>query len=214
MLVTALRVAGSTNVTIQGLLDKYEETWQTCSSQIVTDETLVENTDTQKGGTVDSSKSITEFRFDAETKRWDIMRTRWYDFKGEDAQVPPDQYYRQMFDGERIYDSWNFEEGNPRNIVNNKIVISLDENDKGREVMSAYHNSAPLNGYLKGDEKPIIEILREADKIELRKDMEVIGGSECYVIEATGKHGEYTVWLDPQHGYNIAKAKVHNGCTD
>ena len=38
--------------------------------------------------------------------------------------------------------------------------------------------------------------------------MEEIGKSDCYVIEADTKHGKYTLWVDPSHGYNIAKAEI------
>jgi hypothetical protein len=38
--------------------------------------------------------------------------------------------------------------------------------------------------------------------------MELVGQSQCYVIDAISKRGKYTLWIDPEHGHNIAKAEV------
>ena len=32
--------------------------------------------------------------------------------------------------------------------------------------------------------------------------------SQCYVIDAKTKRGDYSLWIDPQHGYNIARMEV------
>jgi len=54
--------------------------------------------------------------------------------------------------------------------------------------------------------------LRKADRLTVREKTEDIAGSQCYAIEGadkkTGKQkeiSEYKVWIDPEHGYNIAK---------
>ncbi|HVT87989.1 MAG TPA: hypothetical protein VHD56_03980 [Tepidisphaeraceae bacterium] len=41
-----------------------------------------------------------------------------------------------------------------------------------------------------------------------------MGGAECYVIEAVADSGKYTLWFDPSHSYNIAKAEMRKGPTD
>jgi hypothetical protein len=61
-------------------------------------------------------------------------------------------------------------------------------------------------GYFYGDDERMDTVLRKADTISVRDKTERIGDSDCYVINAMTKCGEYTVWIDPQHGYNIAKA--------
>lgn len=55
------------------------------------------------------------------------------------------------------------------------------------------------------DPDPLEETLREAHTASVRSKMDVVGKSQCYVIDAVTKRGKYTVWIDPQHGYNIAK---------
>ncbi len=49
-------------------------------------------------------------------------------------------------------------------------------------------------------------VLRGASRISVRPATETVGGSRCYVIDARAPAGQYTVWLDPKHGYQPAKA--------
>jgi hypothetical protein len=51
----------------------------------------------------------------------------------------------------------------------------------------------------------LISILRKASKIFLHDEMERIGTSKCYVIDALTKLNKYTIWIDPAHSYNIAQ---------
>jgi hypothetical protein len=44
--------------------------------------------------------------------------------------------------------------------------------------------------------------------------MERINGILCYVLEGVYEKDKYTIWLDPQHGYNIAKAVVQRPRTN
>ncbi|MDH4240236.1 MAG: hypothetical protein OEW48_11800 [Phycisphaerae bacterium] len=51
----------------------------------------------------------------------------------------------------------------------------------------------------------LISILRQASKISLRDEMQRIGKSKCYVVDAESKLNRYTIWIDPEHSYNIAQ---------
>ena len=63
--------------------------------------------------------------------------------------------------------------------------------------------------FFSGDEERVDSILlHQPDAVSIRDKMEQAGGTECYVIDAETKHGKYSVWIDPEHGYNIAKAVV------
>jgi len=66
-------------------------------------------------------------------------------------------------------------------------------------------------GFLQGDVERIDKILRKADNISLRDTPEQVGASECFVVDAVAKSGRYALWIDPEHGYNIAQAKVLKG---
>ena len=63
-------------------------------------------------------------------------------------------------------------------------------------------------GICGGDYDRIDSILRKADNISLRQKTERVGNSQCYVIDAVTKRGKYMVWIDPEHGYNIAKIEL------
>ncbi|MHC4168280.1 MAG: TlpA family protein disulfide reductase, partial [Planctomycetota bacterium] len=54
----------------------------------------------------------------------------------------------------------------------------------------------------------------EADHLVLRQKMEEVNGHQCYVVESRGKHGHWTVWIDPEAGYNLRKATIHVGERD
>ncbi|RLB75298.1 MAG: hypothetical protein DRH24_19845, partial [Deltaproteobacteria bacterium] len=67
---------------------------------------------------------------------------------------------------------------------------------------------APFDGTFTGDIEPLSVILARSNQLNLRKQTEFIGNSECYVIDAIGQDGKYTIWIDPKHGYNIVQAEV------
>ena len=50
--------------------------------------------------------------------------------------------------------------------------------------------------------------LRQARSTSLRKERERINDVHCWVIEAATEHGDYTVWLDPEHGYTAAQVHL------
>ena len=85
---------------------------------------------------------------------------------------------------------------------------------RGREPAKPPAHNALINismGHLQGDVERIDKILRQADTISVRKEMERVGESLCYVIDAVSRHGKHKVWIDPEHGYNIARARVLKG---
>jgi rhodanese-related sulfurtransferase len=70
------------------------------------------------------------------------------------------------------------------------------------------HGAAVLLGYYPGTFERVDEILRHARSLSLRDRAELIGDSPCYVVEAKTPQGDYTLWFDPQRGFNIARAEV------
>ena len=50
--------------------------------------------------------------------------------------------------------------------------------------------------------------LKKADTISVRPKKEKINGSECYVIDAKDKRSKFTIWIDPEHDYNIVQVKI------
>ncbi len=73
-----------------------------------------------------------------------------------------------------------------------------------------YGYRAFLMGYLAGDHGQRIDrVLRGAGNIEVLEKIEKINDANCYVIEAETRRGRYKVWIDTEHGYNIAQAEAY-----
>jgi surface antigen len=63
-------------------------------------------------------------------------------------------------------------------------------------------------GYCRSSFDRIDVMLREAQTATLRKDMEKVNDTACYVVDATTPCGDLTVWIDPDHGYAIARHRL------
>lgn len=74
-------------------------------------------------------------------------------------------------------------------------------------MFGAYGGSWAL-GYFGVSEEPAGIVLSEARSISVRDETEKINGVDCFVIDADTKCGKYKVWIDPEHGYNIAKIEL------
>lgn len=70
------------------------------------------------------------------------------------------------------------------------------------------HGGEALDGYLAGDLEPLPQVLREAKSVKVRPETEVVGDTPCVVVEATSKHGLYTLWLDESNDATLRKAEV------
>ncbi len=51
----------------------------------------------------------------------------------------------------------------------------------------------------------IDRFLRACQNVRVRPKVESIDGVSCYVLEAETSNGRYTLWMDPNRGYNCAK---------
>ena len=88
-----------------------------------------------------------------------------------------------------------------------RAFVSRYDSDKNKRIAKEY-KGAVLMGVCGCDYERIDLILSKARSISLHDKTDTIGGSECYVIEANTKRGKYKVWIDPDHGYNIARIEV------
>jgi rhodanese-related sulfurtransferase len=70
------------------------------------------------------------------------------------------------------------------------------------------HPAANLAGFYSGTFDRVDEILRHAQSLSLRDGAELMGGSPCYVVEGRTAQGNYTIWFDMRHGFNVARAEV------
>ncbi len=56
--------------------------------------------------------------------------------------------------------------------------------------------------------EPVDAFIRRSGRAAVRGQTEMVNGSACYVIDAPTEEGQLTVWIDPAHGYHVAKAMM------
>ncbi len=124
----------------------------------------------------------------------------WGDFTSNMKGLPEDapRYRLRIEADEKLY-SHSTAVNTPR--VRGTAAFQPSHSEKGVMNMSSYSG---IHGFL-GSEKRLDAVLRAASRISLRPTTEPINGFACHVIDAHTKYGQYTVWLDPTHGYNAAK---------
>jgi hypothetical protein len=93
------------------------------------------------------------------------------------------------------------------------VAFTRAESNK-LDYLAITSEGAKLDGFLYGDQEPVSLILRKANSLSIREKNENINGSDCYVLEADTTSGRYTLWLDPEHGCNIARVEVHKDGND
>jgi peroxiredoxin len=77
-----------------------------------------------------------------------------------------------------------------------------------QSVMAATPSIGRLIGYLRGDKVSLSKVLTDSSYVSIGKQMENVNGFNCYLIEASGRHGNYKVWIDPLYGYGIRQLQV------
>ena len=114
-------------------------------------------------------------------------------------------YTSNLWDGNSWYDQSRPEGKLGRVIITARRVPRRDKARLARgKVISVWL------GYFYGDDERIDTILREAIKegrsVSVQEKPERIRGSNCIVINAMTKRGRFSIWLDPEKGYNVVKA--------
>jgi len=96
-----------------------------------------------------------------------------------------------------------------------EIVFHKEGDDAEKKNMISWSQAHERLGFFFGDEERVDLVLRTSENISVREKKEKAGASDCYVIDAVIRNrGRYTLWIDPEHGYNIARARVIKGEND
>jgi hypothetical protein len=193
------------------LLDKYTETQDKLQSIIVKsresgESAVFEKSDRLKKPNARMSHEF-EFRFDGE--RICLRRLKGVFLHPTTTRHRKKNYVSRTYDGHYCF---TLRIGGTRN----KAVVRVQEGDELRKgsskIITVLYAGSEVLGYFWGDEpsegRRVDSVLRKAEKISVRDKMESVGRTKCYVIDAVEKGGNYTLWIDPEHGYNIAKAEV------
>ena len=206
---TILRRTKEKNPTAFELLDKYAETQDKLQSFIVKFEHTSYHASTSLSGRLprlgpSEPTGFNEVRFDGKRRKWLFCMWGHVGMSPEFTQRDEAKYGSRLWDGETFFQYGGQEKhasfpfGSVTQITNFK-----DNIEEGRKTFC--HARFNLRGYFYGDYERVDSILRDADTISVRDNTQSIGASDCYVINAVTKHGKYKLWIDPAHGYNIAK---------
>lgn len=200
----SLRTIEAPQPSVSDLLDKYVANQDKLKSFIVkSEDTLLRSS---RDGSQRLERWHCDFRTDGE--RIHFRANLWIDLASED-EVPTsadeDELMHLLWDGKRYIYYRTFK------ATGRKVAFINTDEERNRyhvpnEVCKAFDGGARLLGIIYGDSKRVDSILRQADSISIRDEMEKVGSVACYVVDARTKHGSYTLWFDPEHGYNLAKA--------
>lgn len=156
-------------------------------------------------------RTMVEFRY--EESGSDLKVYYWFRYdlnRGEDGiWVPADRCHSVLWDGKLCYDYYRAPV-----LDYSKVYVISDEDYIKQAIAIGYEGAGPILGILYGDLERFDLTLRQSDTISVRSELEQVGSVDCYVIDAKSKSGTYAVWLDPEHGYGIARAVVHKGPED
>ena len=208
--VTAALCVAAGRPTPQELLDKYEAIRCRFTSYSLEQEEhgIIRGRYPGYRGPVDM-RSWIEYRFDGNRFRershgWGKI---WPDYPRIEKGKGP--YNDNLWDGTRYYQYVATRPPGPDKPENGDIRMQTkDEFAEHLPGQQRTYARVGLREVFFGDYDPIGERLRQAKRIRVRPKRETVRGSECYVIEAVSPHGKYTVWLDPKHSYQIARARV------
>ncbi len=201
----------NTNITVSELLNKLNEKLDSFNSIIVKSEYSVVfdyNFSNNLNDSLFAGRSYKGTKYERAEYRRDSERVycRTYEWGNVNQQAPdiPKEH--------PLYNLNNYAYGqlyqNGKNLISETgglaVLTKLDSyNGQG-------HTSKCITGHIlpSYDERHRIDlILKKAESLSLRARTENITGSECYVIDSETNFGRIALWIDPAHGYNIARAE-------
>ena len=112
-------------------------------------------------------------------------------------------YTSELWDGENHFQYTEARE--------EPVLLSIGEAkvaDMREGVIKQKYSGKFFMGYFYPFSGRVDKLLRKAGNLSVRRTTEKVGRSPCYVIDGVYEKDKYTIWIDPQHGYNIAKAVV------
>ena len=187
---------------VSELLDRYTANQDSLSSFIAKTETV----NSSKWANEDQPTFMRRFmeaRVDGE--RIHINTQTWYRLPSRDAPTPIEnaKIFYHLWDGDR-YMTYR---------VGLRADMHRDETSI-KKTINVRVTGLPFFGIRCSDDEPLDTVLRQAKTISVRDKLERAGSEDCYVIDAKTASGTYTVWIDPQHDYQIAQAEIRVGPGD
>jgi hypothetical protein len=144
---------------------------------------------------------LDELRCDG--NRLKLIKQHWENIEDSD-NLPSDKavYNSWLWDGEQtVNNAYSPIPGKSDNVTivkGKNFTTTLIQRD----------TCGPMMGFFHGDDIRVDSILGKSTHRVIRAKMEKIADSQCYVIDGLTRNGKYTIWIDPNHDYHIAKAVV------
>jgi len=187
---------------VSELLNKYVENQDRRPSFIAKTETV----NSAKWANEDQPTFMRRFmeaRVDGE--RIHIHTQTWYRLPSRDAPTPIEnaKIFYHLWDGDCYM---TYRVGLRADMHRNENAI--------KKTINVRVIGLPFFGIRCSDDEPLDTVLRKAKTISVRDKLERAGSEDCYVIDAKTTSGTYTVWIDPQHDYQIAQAEIRVGPGD
>ena len=209
-------IAKEKRPTAKELLDKFTETLDKAHTSFITKSKCKVSSDNKYNGKwayLSGKKTqylLEEFRTDGERAKQ--IRQQWGDTRGPNEKLfflpeSEKEYASDTYDGEKRYQY--------RRLYDSIGSVFLNSKGPGKDYTIARHLAhkdqvSASFGYLHGDIERFDHILEKVGtgRITVRDKMEDLNGTAHYVIDAKTNRGQYTLWLNPEKGYNLSKATV------
>ena len=137
---------------------------------------------------------------------------RWGDNAGREPTTEEHSNYNyNLWNGENRY-QYLYYPDRPATSAKKNGMLFLTRKDNITVPQERFRDSG-TSGFFFGSNERIDAELRRAENLSVRPDKEEINGSQCYIIDARAKDCEYSIWIDPEHDYNISKAIIKRGWT-
>jgi len=202
------------NSKLSELLDKYAENQDKLKSFICKWETsthmnalLTEPPYTALSG---KSKKFRLIEFCCDGSRYSERIQTWGNIRSVRDFIPKERapYNSRLWDGQRFFNYVSTTNQTGRL----GIFGDVYELPKNMQLEHKYHlaglNVILIRGFYPIDNERVDAALRKMQSVSVQDKTEKINGSECHIIDAEDSLKKCTIWLDPEHGYNIVKGQV------
>ena len=150
------------------------------------------------------ARHSTEYDARFDKRRGSVRSRSWGRINPQSVFTRDKPYYvSELWDGETHF-RYTEARGEP---VHLHIEKGEDKNKREGIIKNSYGGKFFM-GYFYPFAGRIDRVLRKGRSLSVRRTMERVNMSACYVIDAVQEKDKYTVWIDPQHGYHIAKVVI------
>jgi len=201
----SIQAFAAEKLSVSELMDRLTSSQDKLRSLVAKTEEIIVSTESTSPKTY-ITRRISEVKIDGNKSHqyW----YRWRNLPAEDAPTPikDANCFFKLWDGNCYIEYYK-----PMKAPDvRSAYVTRDEKHIQDNVRIGYPHS-PFLGIRYSDYERIDSVLRQADSISVRDELEKVDSVACYVIDAKAKSGDYTVWLDPEHGYNVAKVNIQLG---